>query len=201
MMRKKSLQEERQDDYEQSRYDDYLNHRAELVQAEMESARSFDKYLVTLASGALVLSVTFLEKVATQPAVPWQVCVAWYSFAGCLFVTLLSFLASQWAFRCEQTALDQQQESEKHGNPSARNLPSVFTHWLNILSLLLFAVGLIFASLFVTSNIKAKGAEMRKTGSENQKPIRIAVTEGTRPGKPPVSRPKPQQDTGQGKKD
>ena len=46
-----------------SEYEVYLEERKLLVDAEREGARTFDKAILTLAAGALALSITFLEKV------------------------------------------------------------------------------------------------------------------------------------------
>lgn len=48
---------------QKSKYDVYLEERKLLIDAEREGARTLDKAILTLAAGALALSITFLEKV------------------------------------------------------------------------------------------------------------------------------------------
>jgi len=55
-------------DCTQEEFGDYLATREQLHQLEIEASGRYDKWLMTLAGGSLALSVTFLDKIAKQPA-------------------------------------------------------------------------------------------------------------------------------------
>src|SRR5262245_49255997 len=84
---------------------EYLKTLAEArVRLELQSYKveeAYDRTMVTLAGGALAISITFLEKVAPHP-VPkdtvWILWVSWGSFVVSLLAILVSMLTSQRAF-------------------------------------------------------------------------------------------------------
>lgn len=85
------------------KYNVYLEERKLLIDAEREGSRSFDKAVLTLAAGALGLSVTFVDKIAPVPqaTILWLLVASWIFFGFSIIVTLSSFITSQWAcVRC-----------------------------------------------------------------------------------------------------
>jgi hypothetical protein len=132
-------------------YTTYLQERASLVQGEMEGARSFDKYLITLSAGALALSITFVHEISPHPVNTRALIVAWSSFALCLIVMLISFLCSQKAFRDQRDTLD-----EWYSNPDIEereNVASEWTGWLNHVGFALFVIGMLALMYFTLTNL------------------------------------------------
>jgi len=92
-------------------YKFYLEERKLLIAAEQEAAKSYDQFMITLSSGALGLTILYLEKVAPHPrpaTYPWLV-AAWVCFALTLCVMLGSFLMSQSSFRRQRKLNDREQ--------------------------------------------------------------------------------------------
>ncbi|TSA17857.1 hypothetical protein D4R75_11960 [bacterium] len=79
----------------------YLDERKLLIEALRESSQSFDKAMVTLASGSFGFTIAFLKDVAPRPFqnTLWLLASSWICFAFSLIVILLSFLFSQKACR------------------------------------------------------------------------------------------------------
>jgi hypothetical protein len=71
-------------------YSVYQHERNELLKAEQEYARNFDKYLLTLSSGALAISLTFLQGIipSGRAHALWSLVGAW----GLLTVTVVLVL-------------------------------------------------------------------------------------------------------------
>jgi len=53
--------------YEDENYQVYLDERKMLIYAERETAQQFDKAVLTLAAGALALSITFIKHIGLPP--------------------------------------------------------------------------------------------------------------------------------------
>jgi len=86
---------------EEARYEAYRDERKALVESEHASADGFDKHILTLASGALAVSLVFLEKIAPEPkqaTLPYLY-LAWGTLVLALCFILSSFLTSQHAHR------------------------------------------------------------------------------------------------------
>ena len=145
------------DDNTTTRQQVYLEHRRELVVGEMEQARSYDKHILTLASGGLALSVVFLQHVAPNP-VCWTftfIILAWLAMTLCILSTLLSFLLSQAAYRQARDDADEAMRTlEGHEPPVKPNLCSTWTNRLNWCSMIFFVSGVISFLIFAAGNLK-----------------------------------------------
>jgi hypothetical protein len=111
-----------------------------LVGAKSDAARSFDQTMITLSAGALGLSLTFIQQLATKPA-QWRafLTAGWVCFGIALFSILLSFL-------CFQYAIDARMNSSKSAagawDKRARlaNWTSLGAFTVGVMSLLMFCV-------------------------------------------------------------
>lgn len=136
----------------------YLDERKLLIDAERESARSFDKAILTLAAGALGLSLTFVKEIA--PSVrSGTVCLlvgAWAGFCVSMLCTLVSFLTSQAACSRQLKILEAEYFGDREDQSreiSLKNWPSIVTNWLNVLSILTFIGGAVLLAVFSAVNI------------------------------------------------
>lgn len=131
----------------------YHKEREILIDAEREAARSYDKTLITLSAGALVLSFTFIREMKTPPIAAWQIYCAWAAFVVSLFLVLASFLLSQSAMRRQRDIIDDQYTQ----HPSlATPKSNPYVRWIvsmNWASLVLLALGVILFAAFATSNL------------------------------------------------
>lgn len=134
-------------------YQTYLAERKILIDAERDTAHQFDKAILTLAAGALALSITFINQIAPQPKPNsiYFLITAWSFFGLSILSTLISFLTSQIACRQMREVLDQQQvtKNKDYKEPSAKT----WTNVLNYFSIGSFILGVIFLVIFSSVNL------------------------------------------------
>ncbi|MDA8215610.1 MAG: hypothetical protein M0Z64_10105 [Nitrospiraceae bacterium] len=133
-------------------YQIYLDERKQLIEAERNTAQQFDKAILTLAAGALALSITFINQIAPNPK-PHSVYFligAWILFCSSLLSTLISFLTSQVACRKQRDILDDK-ISNKENN--TKNKAALWTDRLNYFSIVSFIIGVIALIIFSIINL------------------------------------------------
>lgn len=85
----------------------YLEERKFYDQVEGKSADTLDKNLIFLASGALVLSLGFIEKIASDPPrFMWALALSWVGFGAALLTSVYSQLTAQYTFRRRRDLLE-----------------------------------------------------------------------------------------------
>lgn len=171
----------------------YLEERKLLVDAERESARSFDKAMLTLSSGALALSITFIRQIAPAPRSETYLYFAWSGFILALLCTLVSFLSSQSALRKQRDILDRNYRDQ----PTAfeqKNVMSAVTNFLNWFSILSFIAGVLLLTAFAIKNLSIQEVIMSDKNSSAAQQSSEVEKKGFVPPKPPVEQPsnKPQ---------
>jgi len=95
------------------RHQTYLQHRETLDRGEFEQSRLYDKHVLTLASGALALSLVYVREVAPKPIL-WSFPILLGTcacFAFSIISTLISFVTSQKAHERSREAWDQAMRS------------------------------------------------------------------------------------------
>ena len=124
-----------------------------LIQMENEASKSFDMTLVTLSSGALGLSLTFIKTIAPipKPDSVWFLYSAWIALIVSLITILISFLASQAAIRKQRDYLHEYCLNATFVQPDDWRARA--TRWLNRLSLAMLILGVILITVFVTWNL------------------------------------------------
>jgi hypothetical protein len=188
--------EENQTSDNSQNYKTYSEERKILISAEQETAQQFDKYVLTLAAGALALSITFINQIAPSPK-PYSLClllIAWVLFSLSILSTLISQLASQSAFRRQREILDQWYENK---GGSTTNNPANWTNILNYLSIALFIFGTFAFILFSTLNIFKEGnmsLDSKNSQTTPAKPVSIDETRGLVPPTPPIKPPAEKKD-------
>jgi len=136
-------------------YNRLSTERQALLNALLDQSRSLDKYILTLAGGALGLSLVFIKDIAPTPkAETIGVLVgSWVSFCISILITLLSFLLSQKAiFKqigiTEGLISGKLDQNRKHPNPFR-----TATGILNWISMVSFIVGVILLITFAAINL------------------------------------------------
>lgn len=135
-------------------YPDYLNERRALADAESEVSSRFDRSLLTLSGGALLLSMTFVKEIASKPHNTWTLFVAWLLLGWAICLMLISLLTSQSAFRRQRDILDDR--LDRKAPARATNRYASMTHWLNLVSMTCFGAALGFMSYFIWANMPGK---------------------------------------------
>ncbi len=136
----------------QNEYQVYLEERKLLITAERETTQQFDKAILTLAAGALALSITFINQIAPQP-ISNSICYlmgAWILFCLSILSALISFLMSQKACRRQRDILD---ETTSGTCKDDKNKFAVWTGRFNYCSIIFFILGVSFLIIFSAINL------------------------------------------------
>lgn len=140
----------------QEEYQIYLEERKQLIAAERKTAQQFDKAILTLAAGALALSITFINQIAPNPK-PHSVYFligAWILFCSSLLSTLISFLTSQDACRRQRDLFDEEiSQNNKKCSNTKDNKAAFWTNLLNYFSIGFFILGVVLLIVFSAINL------------------------------------------------
>ena len=155
---------------EKDRYQAYLDERRLLVDGEVQVAARFDKSILSLSGGALLLSMTFIKDIVHgSPKATWLLIVAWVLLGTAIGAMLVSLLTSQKAYRKQRDILDEQlDKADKEG---VYNRWACATKWLNRASITLFLVGVVFLGYFTVMNMQGS------LGEENGQEKRSSSTQ------------------------
>lgn len=136
----------------QEEYKVYLEERKQLISAEKDTSQQFDKAILTLAAGALALSLTFINQIAPHPNSKsiYYLIGAWILFSLSILSTLISFLTSQKACRIQRDILDGDIQGRNNSN---NNIAASWTNWLNYFSIVFFIIGVIAFIVFSALNL------------------------------------------------
>lgn len=148
---------------EDEKYEDYLlEERKFLLSAILEQAKSFDRWILTLAGGTFGLSLIFIYQIAPNPesGTIGYLVTAWAFFAISILSTLISFLLSQEA--CYKQILNIhkliKRDTERR-KEIPLNVYGRITKVLNYSSMSAFLIGIGFIIAFATLNLfSIKGA-------------------------------------------
>jgi len=142
--------EKRNDGIEDYRY---IDTRKAYVESKNVSLTSFDKYILTLASGALGISLTFINTIVPdiERATVTLLIIGWSGVIVSILSTLSSFLTSQWAFTVQIKVLDKSYTTNEEVDKY--NVPGIITNALNVISIIGFIVGAFMLAIFVICNL------------------------------------------------
>lgn len=174
--------------------DTYLNTRNSYNEAELEVSGRYDKWILTLSGGALGLSITFIEKIATNPTADtlFWLKLSWICLVLSLLAALLSLVTSQSAIRENRKELDLANSEQRAPRLC---FPRWFTYFTNILNwgaLLFFIFGVVFMCIFSFKNIDQRMAKGGMVMTTKQPPTRQPQKKLTKDGyvpSPPPTQP------------
>ena len=126
--------------------EDYTRYREALQKSEQEMSDEFDKVMISLAGGALAISITFINQIAPDPKSFWLCISAWIGFTLALLCTLLSLGTSREAMTRQVKDLDR---VFADGGKFKKNSWDTGTVILNNAAISSFIVGVAFLIFFV----------------------------------------------------
>lgn len=176
------------DDFRLKQHELYIAERTQLIDAARESARSFDKAVLTFGSAVFGFSIAFLKDIAPTPApgtLKWLL-AAWCLFASGLLLILLSFLFSHQACNSQIDLLTRKLEEPSY---EKRNLWSLLTAGCNYSCVTMLFVGLLLWSIFAFDNL---GLKEKVSMNNVPPPTREKVEKGYVPPAPPARVPQQQ---------
>lgn len=129
---------------------EYLEERRLLANLESESYKSFDKALLSFSSGAIALSVAFIEKFSTYCYS--LLIVSWCLWTISIISQLTSYILSAKAIREEMRILNEQYKD--HTKDAEKNACTGWPTRLNVIALGAFLIGVICFLVFIFINTK-----------------------------------------------
>lgn len=142
-------------------YQAYLTERKQLLEGRLHDARSYDKWLLTLAAGSLGLSLTFLESIAgANPTGSWLLVVGWSSLVLAMLLLMLAMRESVKAHDASIAIMDSEWPDGQNGFwERVRKRQRVEPHarwvvWIDGLGLLFFVFGIAGILVFALANLK-----------------------------------------------
>lgn len=130
--------------------EDLKNYRDFLMKADHQASLNYDKAVITLAGGALGISITFLKDIVPSPSPESKIFlyISWISLAISLASILVSYLFSMESLR---KAMRQVDDGTIHTR-TAGGFYTSLTVCLRILASVAFLVGVIGFIWFALSN-------------------------------------------------
>lgn len=163
-------------------HDEYLKRRDELLAIRADSFDSFDKYIVTLSTGCLALSITFLDKIGKpfNKATFVLIAVSWVAFLVVLLFNLASYLFAKSNMDKKIAEIDKKYkkelETEKEDDaPETIYWQNKVTKCCNNAAFVVFLIGVctivIYVSLIQYNNYSVMKEINKETRvmSENKK--------------------------------
>lgn len=136
------------------RIDIYIEERKLLVEAQQVSSQHFDKYVLSLSTGFLSLSVAFIKDIFPIGTIIHKeiLVTSWVLFSTSILLTLVSFLVSQLAYRRQLQITEDYYVREDKKALEAKNRWSTATMGLNFSSAIVFVAAVATTVFFVSVN-------------------------------------------------
>ena len=130
----------------------YLEERKVFIDLLKESTNQLDKNLLYISTGALFLSLNFIEKIVKHPIKDTLIflVISWFCLIICIILTLISFYSSTKACFNEIENLDKKYLGQE---VCEDNFWSNLTSILNPLAILSLITGIIFQVIFICINM------------------------------------------------
>src|SRR5260370_30305412 len=151
----------------------YDEHRKQAWEALHSSTENFDKSILTLSSGALGLSLSFIKDIVPLGHAAWRLLLylSWGFFGLCILLTVLSY---QLGIRAQQEHLKNLPKYYLENDDKAAKQKSWFWRAVEAFSLVsagFFAVGLIFTVVFCIKNLEGSRMSEIKRVQESRRPV------------------------------
>ncbi|KFF09848.1 MULTISPECIES: hypothetical protein [Flavobacterium] len=165
---------------------DWIEYRNAVSDNKSKSQDDFEKYINLLASGGIVLSLTFLEKIITVDKTDFK--PLYIIGLICLVLTLLSNLYSHYKSIIDSD-LTIQEIDEKKYNDIFKNIKkrNKIINRLNRTSIWSLIIGVVFVLTFVTINLF--NMSNKQNPSPPAKPMPATEEKGRTIPLPPQNRP------------
>jgi len=151
--------------YRKERYVDYIARSTRLDELAFKTSERYDQWVLTLSGGALAISLTFLEKIAPQPA-PWTLWLLGLSWLSFISAILAGFFAIHYSREAIYREMDIARENydafiststEKNlqgdTQPKKKNPPLSRVETSNTVSKWCLAAGTALLCLFALINL------------------------------------------------
>jgi hypothetical protein len=137
--------------------------RAELLERQFSNSEAYDKAILTLSSGFLALSLTFIKDLVPSNAIKGVglLYASWIVLALAIIATVLSFRISDAAINGQLQQIDRYYH-ERDERALAKSKLAHYVDWFNNTSGALFVLGVFLTVVFVIFNF-SEAKSMGKT--------------------------------------
>ena len=111
-----------------------------------------DRIIITLAGGALILSVAFLADIAPSPKWRWILIVSWALLLGAVAAIAVSYWTADRSLLRSVENIDEWMNDPDRGSSVPESGKTPHTRRLSTTGLLLFVLGLVMLGLFAAVN-------------------------------------------------
>lgn|GEM_PF-4168463 len=173
------------DEYSNKLYEQYSAQREKLDASALEAAGRYDKTVLAITTGALALSVTFIDKIASNPQ-HWTLyilVIGWFLLLASVILQLHALSSSHNSVRKQITLLDLQYSDvfidddpaelirNRWNDPAPINPHIRHTHIYNVASKYTLIFGIVCILVFSSINVFFKKEADATAKSLPQKPI------------------------------
>jgi hypothetical protein len=139
--------------------------RSELLDRQFSNSEAYDKAILTLSSGFLALSLSFIKEILPAGSITWTglLYASWVLLALAIISTVISFRVSNAAIE-GQLGQAQRYYQEKDENAYTKSKLSRSVDWLNNVSGGLFIFGVVLTVVFVILNFTEEKSMSNKSG-------------------------------------
>jgi hypothetical protein len=153
--------------YLKDRHTAHVARRSNLDDLAFKTSERYDQWVLTLSGGALALSLTFLEKIAPEPA-PYTLYFLGFSWLAYIVAVLAGFCAIDMSRKAiyrqleigddiyeqfRKTTTEEKPEGDSLTAEKNENRPAKKVGCLNIVSLTFLVVGTILLCAFAIANL------------------------------------------------
>jgi len=140
--------------------------RTELLDRQFSNSEAYDKAILTLSSGFLALSLSFIKEIFPAGSITWTglLYASWASLALAIISTVISFRLSNAAIE-GQLGQAHRYYKEKDESALTKSILSRSVDWLNNVSGGLFIFGVLLTVAFVILNFSEGKSMSNKSGS------------------------------------
>ena len=188
--------------YRKERHADYNARSSRLDELAFKTSERYDQWVLTLSGGALAISLTFLEKIAPQPApmTLWLLGLSWLSFIGAILAGFFAIHYSREAIYREMEIARENYETfvststtqnmQGANQPTKDNLPRTRVETANIVSRSCLAAGTGLLCLFALINLViAKSPQIGESPKEAT--VKLFLPHQSFPATPPQTKEQP----------
>jgi hypothetical protein len=140
--------------------------RSELLERQFSNSEAYDKAILTLSSGFLALSLSFIKEILPAGSIVWRALLytSWALLALAIICTVVSFRVSNAAIE-GQLGQAYRYYKEKDEGAFAKSKLARLVDWLNNISGGLFVFGVVLTVVFVIVNFSEEKSMSNKSGS------------------------------------
>jgi len=150
------MQEHSADNSDKVYYEYYLKHRESLLELRTQQYSSFDKYLLSLSSATIGISLFFLKDIVQGKEIvgAYLIYWSWALLSSSMLTILISFLIASSSIEKEIENWDERYLSKSKIDDSLqKNALAGFTKTLNWIACFAFVFGVVLLCIFAGQNI------------------------------------------------